>query len=684
MQHVGKLRAKTSLGDRGVLSWRVTALLLGGILAFHLALAEQSLILENPTVDEVVHLPAGVTYWQKKTFRLYHHNPPLVKLVAALPVVLSNPVMAPVYQQASWTAPEPSPTTFSQTFACFNTDRYFELFRLARTTMPLFSVVGGLVVFLWSNQLHGKAGGLLSLSLWCFCPNVLAHSRLVTTDLGATAMGVLATYGFWLYLRRPSWLRATSAGVLLGLAQLSKFSMLLLYAVWPFLWLVRMLATRERTELLRYAMRSLAHGLFILVLSIVTIDSGYLFEGVGIPLGRFEFASGSLTRSIAQGIRDAPASRNELYARLWPFRENRFRGTILERLPAPLPEHYLLGFDEQKIESEGVPERLVRASDALFAHDLKRARSELDSADFRVRGYPVYLNGVVRDSGWWYYYLCTLLYKVPEGTWLLVILSLLLLLRRRSREAWADETCLGTVPVVVLSSMSFLTDINIGLRYILPIAPYVFIAAGKVVPWIDELTPRFQRLGQAFLAGCLGLTLAATLWICPHYLAYFNWISGGPDRMPPRLIDSNLDWGQDLIGLRQWCRQHAPGQPIGLAYFGQINPTIFAYRGDSWDWFLPPAAPGTMRPIREGSSATALPLVGPARRLVPGYYAVSATLVSGLRWRLYDSSPLAWEPAWRAENDAFGYFRNFTPVARIGYSIYIYKLSYEDLARASL
>ncbi|MGO9598937.1 MAG: ArnT family glycosyltransferase [Isosphaeraceae bacterium] len=684
MQRASRPHSKSSLGDRGTLSWRVTVLLLGGILTLHLALAERSLIVENPTVDEVMHLPAGVTYWQKKTFRLYHHNPPLVKLIAALPVVLSDPVMAPVYQQASWTAPEPSPPTFSQTFARFNTDRYFELFRLARMTMPLFSVLGGLVVFLWSHQLYGRAGGLLSLSLWCFCPNILAHSRLVTTDLGATAMGVLATYGFWLYLRRPSWLRATGAGVVLGLAQLSKFSMLLLYAVWPFLWIVETVATRERTVVLRHATRGLAHGLFIVVLSILTIDSGYLFEGVGIPLGRFEFASGALTRPVAQGIRTAPASRNELYARLWPFRQNRFRGTMLERLPSPLPEHYLLGFDEQKVESEGLPERLVRASEALLANDVKRARRELDSADIGVLGYPVYLNGVVRDSGWWYYYLCTLCYKVPEGIWLLVILSFLLLVRRRSWEAWADEICLGTVPVVVLFTMSLLTDINLGLRYVLPIAPYVFIAAGKVVPWVTDLTPRFRRLGQAMVAGCLGLTLAATLWIYPHYLAYFNWISGGPDRVPPRLIDSNLDWGQDLIGLRQWCRDHAPGQPIGLAYFGQINPTIFAYRGDPLDWFLPPAAPGTMRPIMEDSSDHAPPLIGPARRLVPGYYAVSASLVSGLRWRLYDSSPLAWESAWRAENDAFGYFRKFTPVARIGHSIYVYKLSREDILSASM
>ena len=101
-----------------------------GLLALHVAMAERSLIQENPTVDEVVHLPAGITYWQKHTFRLYHHNPPLIKMIAALPVVWAQPVTAPVYQQPSWTSPDPSPTTFSQTFA------YFEHRSLLRAVSP--------------------------------------------------------------------------------------------------------------------------------------------------------------------------------------------------------------------------------------------------------------------------------------------------------------------------------------------------------------------------------------------------------------------------------------------------------------------------------------------------------------------------------------------------------------------
>ena len=185
--------------------------------------------MENPTVDEVVHLPAGVTYWQKGTFRLYHHNPPLVRMVAALPVIcLGNPVTGPAYEQDSWTIARSFTVDFLSDFCLLsNADRYFDLFRLARMVMPLFSMLGGLVVFDWSRRLYGNRGGLLSLCLWVFCPNILAHCRLITTDVGSTALGVAATFVFWLYLRSPSWPKAMAAGVMLGLAELTKFSMLL-------------------------------------------------------------------------------------------------------------------------------------------------------------------------------------------------------------------------------------------------------------------------------------------------------------------------------------------------------------------------------------------------------------------------------------------------------------------------
>jgi len=655
------------------------------LLVLHYGLAARSLILENPTVDEVLHLPAGVSYWQKGTFRLYHHNPPLVKLVAALPVVLARPVVEPLYFTKNWRSVDPSQITFGHEFAALNADRYFELFRLARLMMPLFSIVGGLAVFAWSRRLYGVWGGLLSLTLWVFCPNILAHARLVTSDLGATAMGVAATYLFWRFIQERTWKWAAMAGVALGLAQLTKFSMLVLYAVWPFLWLVHLVLAVPKNQWRRQIGRGFTGALAIVALSALTIDAGYLFEGVGIPLGAFEFGSRTLTRPVRPGTK-RPHSKNALLDITWQFRVNRFRGTWLDRLPAPLPEHYILGFDEQKIETEGIPDRFSAAwaREENQPGSIAREQAVAESSNEKSSGYRVYLNGELRDGGWWYYYFLTLAYKVPEGTWLLVILSTLVLISvRRSRVDWSNETALLTVPVVILVVISFLTDINLGLRYVLPIAPYVFIATGKIVPWLEGLAIPWRHLMRTVAACSLASTVAATVWIHPHYLAYFNWASGGPDRVPARLIDSNLDWGQDLAGLREWWAKTIPGQPLGLVYFGQINPSIFAVRGEAFSWFLPPPLPGTFEAMQRPSPA----LMGTAKRLTPGYYAVSATALYGLPWRYYDPAPLdrapqAWSPAWDVrKKHAFGYFRRFQPIGPpIGHSIYIYHLTEQDVA----
>ncbi len=232
--------------------------------------------------------------------------------------------------------------------------------------------------------------------------------------------------------------------------------------------------------------------------------------------------------------------------------------------------------------------------------------------------------------------------------------------------------------MVVLGVMSVFTNINLGLRYVLPVFPYLFISAGKLVPWAAGISRVGMRRAAATLIGFgLAATVTSTLLIAPHYLAYFNLIAGGPDQGAAHLIDSNLDWGQDLIGLRDWLAKHAPGERVGIAYFGQINPSIFSYsEGRAFDWFLPPPVPGTARPFASVPPPGSRPR---PRRLEPGLYAVSASLVRGLPWRVYDSD--GWLPAANAWIGAFSYFQKLRPVANVGHSILIYRVSTADAAR---
>ena len=357
------------------------ALAVVAMLAIHAGLAVHSLRQENATIDEVAHMPAGVSYWQTGTFRLYHHNPPLVKLAASLPVVLSGPKTADLYNSKRKAWEQESQAAFGQFFALDNKARYFELFDRARLVMPLFSVLGGLVVFAWSSRLYGAGGGLLSLALWCFCPNVLAHGRLVTSDAAAAAIGAGATYLFWRYQKDPTWRRAALAGLALGLAQLTKFSLVLLYGLWPALAVLRLLIEGRRDGWPGRLASGLGHGAAMVIISVLVIDVGYGFEGVGTPVGKLEFASRSLTVPVPPGMA-RPESPNELLTGAWRYRVNRFRGSVLGMVPSPLPKHYLLGFDEQKLESEGIP------------HYYLNPNAPKD--DTTQGGYPVYLDGELR------------------------------------------------------------------------------------------------------------------------------------------------------------------------------------------------------------------------------------------------------------------------------------------------
>lgn len=653
--------------------WRLI-FAVASLLLLQTILAVQSLVQENPTVDEVIHLPAGVTYWQTGSFRLYHHNPPLVKLLAALPVVFSAPVVD--YKDESWVLDPPVMSAFAHHFQKINARRYFELFTRARLLMPIFALIGGLVVFVWSRRLYGPWGGLLSLSLWVFCPNVLAHARLITTDMAATSLGCLATYLFWRYLKAPSWRLAACAGIALGLAQLTKFSMLMLYGVWPLLAALRWALERDARG--GYG-RTVAHAFVVVVLSVVVIDLGYGFEGVGIPLGQYEFACETLTRPVPPGLRRPTVPHNSLLTRAYRYRVNRFRDTALGWLPVPLPRHYLLGFDDQKLEAEGIPRK--------FQHD---GPPGLDGD--RIDGYPVYLNGRLSQKSWWYYYLLTLVYKVPEGTSALVVGSFFVLaFSRRSRASWCDEIAVLTVPAFVLFVMSVFTNINLGLRYVLPIFPYVYISAGKLGPWVVEFPrPQWRALAGGIVGLGLTATVAAVGLIHPHYLAYFNLASGGPDRGAEHLIDSNIDWGQDLIGLWKWLATHAPGERVGIAYFGQINPRVFEKRGAAIDWFLPPPALGSLPPPTP-ENLTSIPSRYRGEmdtiHLEPGLYAVSVSLVKGLPWRVYDRPARVWDGdrwnPWSVWFGAFRYFDALTPVARIGHSIDVYRVSPDEAERLS-
>ncbi len=370
-----------------------------GLLTLHALLVAWAACRHSPTVDEVGHLPAGISHWKFRQFPLYKVNPPLVRMVAAVPVLLSNPELE---WHAHFSDPFERPEfLIGREFIEINGLRTFQLFTWARWACLPFTLLGGYFCYRWAHALYGEAAGVLACAMWCFSPNIVAHAQLITPDVGATAVGLAACYFFRSWLNVPSWGRALLVGIMLGLTLLTKFTWIVLIPVWPTLWVAIRLANRQGCSARQIA-TELAQLISLFLVGLYVLNLGYGFEGSGRRLGDYEFISPTLSGQVTR------------------VTGNRFRDSMWGSLPVPLPENCVLGVDYQKCE-------------------------------FDQRQWS-YLAGEWRLGGWWYYYLYAMAIKMPLGTWLLLLLAgVSAVCSRRYCASWRDELqiLLTTVSVAV-------------------------------------------------------------------------------------------------------------------------------------------------------------------------------------------------------------------------------------------
>jgi len=613
------------------------------LLALHGALAGHALLRHNPTVDEPGHLLSGLYAWKQGDLTYYYVNPPLVKVLQTAPLAPLEWELPRQPERLLVTAADWVET--HDAFLAANHARFFPWLRAARCVNVLLSLACGWLVYRWGREVFGPTAGLIALGLWAFCPNVLAWAGVCTADLGAAFFALAALYGLRAYLRQPASSTAAWAGLLLGLAQIAKFSLLVLYPVTLAVWLVAWWSPRQGDEP-RQRPGWLQLVLLFLV-SLLVINLGYGFQGSGRPLGSFFFKC----RVLSGGGTDG-----------WG---NRFHDSCLEAVPVPLPAAYLLGLDEQKSHAD--------------------------------HGIPAYLGGEWRDGGWWYYYLYALAVKLPLGTLLLGGLSVLLALRgRRYRAGMLEEGLLWLPPAALLVLVSSQTGINSHGRYALPALPFLFIGIGRVGLLLEEgwrvlrrwrarraagPVGRLQMVGEGpasaglsaavlFAAGvataALGWNAVSVLRTHPHYLSYFNELAGGPEHGWAHLIDSNIDWGQDLLFLKEWVEDHPQARPLYLAYAAAVDPHYIGL-----DYRLAPFGPDTS--TGQAHPVPSLNDIG----LKPGWYAVSVNFLCGMAFYTHDENGRRiWVPG-----GAYRYFQHFQPVARAGYSIYIYHVTPEEIRR---
>lgn len=574
-----------------------------GILTVHAGLLLYGALIHSPTLDETAHLPAGLAIWRLRRFDVYPHNPPLVKAMAAVPVLFAGPT-------EDWRGIDDSPLdrpefNLGAQFVDANGPDSFWLYSIARWACAPLSLLGGWICFRWARELYGGKAGLAALCLWCFSPHALANGQLITPDVGAAALGVAACYFYWRWLRRPGWTTAAAAGVALGLAELAKFTWIVLFVVWPILWMIR---RRQESPPVRQMAAILFIGLYV-------INAGYLFQGTFRPLGKYRFHSESLGGGLATGSSGGEGG-------------NRFIGTCLERLPIPLPASYAAGIDLQKRDFE--------------------------------RGYRSYLRGEWKQGGWWYYYLYGIAVKSTLGEWLLIIAVVMRRLRGAGKfHCGCDERILLWPAVVVLAIVSSQDGFSHHVRYALPAVPFVYV-------WLAQLAGATSSRTRTVAWGAILVSAASSLSIYPHSGSYFNELAGGPLGGPKRLVDSNVSWGQDLLLLKNWLDDRPQVRPLQLAYFGNLDP-----RAAGIEFTPPPRLPS--RPNASCQEAESW------NSLLPGWYAVDASIVYGLNCRIPDGRG-GWSYPTSAECD-YQYFQWFQPVARAGYSIYIYRLTADDIAR---
>lgn len=210
------------------------------VLAAHAALLLDGAWKHFVAIDEAGHIVAGICHWETGDYSLYRVNPPLPRMIAVLPVLLARPETQGI--QPSLVPGARAEFSSARQFTSDNAARYLTILRLARLAGIGWSLLGAWLVYRWASELYGRGAGMLGLFLWCCEPSILAHAQMATPDLPAAIAGLAATYAFWHYLRAPSWRGALFAGLLLGVAELTKFTWLILYGMWPLLWLLHWLA----------------------------------------------------------------------------------------------------------------------------------------------------------------------------------------------------------------------------------------------------------------------------------------------------------------------------------------------------------------------------------------------------------------------------------------------------------
>jgi hypothetical protein len=473
----------------------VVVLLLTMVVEVGLSTRQQS-----PSWDEGDHIYAGYMNWMNGEYTLNPEHPPLVKLVATLPLVPLDLKTAP--RQGRYFKDE---AYFGGRELIFRNDPKYGgkyssdtlLFRVHMAALSFGVLLAG-TLFFAGQEMFGTAAGLIALALLVFDPSILANAPYVTTDTGA-ACGFFATvYTFYRFVKQMTWKRAAVCGLVLGLALAAKHSTIVLFP------LLTMLAAGEIAvrwkksgKLPTILIKNTAIGLGI-------IGAIALFVLWGMYSFRFHMhPSGVSMAPLNVEVRplSAPMRWFILFCAHYHL----------------LPESYLFGL----VDVQGVGE-----------------------------AWPTYYMGKVYAHGIWYYFPTVLAVKWTVGTLATVALAIWVFASGKVRQT--REMLFLAFPAAFYLAIAMAGPLNMGERHILPIFPFIFLLLGAAGAWLMKRSKKWA-VAVIFLVAAHA---AESLSAFPNYIPFGNALWGGPANTHKYFSDAAVDWAQQLKWTKQWLDEH--------------------------------------------------------------------------------------------------------------------------------
>lgn len=565
--------------------------------ALLLLLSLTSVRRKSATFDEGAHLPAGFSYLAYGDYRMNMEHPPLIKLLAALPLRAMSAKADTSHE--SWKTGDQF--YFGEEFLHAWNDADRMLF-WGRVPIVLLSVLFGAAVFFCAREWYGAKAGYAALLLYLFTPDLLAHGQLVTTDLGAAGFLFLAVYAFFRALRQLTPARFLLAALAVGCAIATKFSGVLVFPM----------------------------------LAVIGILFGVSAAPIQIQFGKFSRTLTDWKTKLGATAGVLAGSALLSFLLLWTCYGWRHSMTPDPKMSASInwdrfgpSDSFVADAVRWGREAHLLPE--------AFAYGFLRTQESTASRS-------AFLMGEYSTEGWWYYFLVT--FAVKTTIPLLLLIALAAVFINRYGAGWLAEATL-LAPVAIYAAFALSSNLNIGHRHLLPIYPFLIVFAAKMARALDFNRQRALAVACALL---LAWNVVETARTYPNFLTYFNQFAGGSSNGYEWLVDSNLDWGQDLKELAQYRREHSE-EPFFLSYFGSAKPEYYGIKAR----FLPSFNPGNKRRTLEPFSAVQSGAI----------VAVSATGLQCANIRNQDAPGV---------EQFMARLRNLQPIAVIGHSIFVYRI----------